>query len=94
LAFLAQGVEITILTDAVIVGGVETLRGDNKDKEDTTIALGLSAKHHRFIKDPKDISPSSINGIPALNHFLFVSQGQYISSVSFARVLSVRYLRQ
>jgi hypothetical protein len=75
LAFLAQGAEITILADIVIVGGVETLRGDNKDKEDTVIALGLSAKHYYFVKDPKDILPSSINGIPALNYFLFVSQG-------------------
>jgi hypothetical protein len=91
---LAQGAEITILADAVIVGGVETFRGDDKDKEDTAIALGSSAKHHHFVKDPKDISPSSINGIPTLNHFLFVSRGQYISSVLFARVLSARHLRQ
>jgi hypothetical protein len=91
---LARGAEITILADTVIVGGVETLRGDNKDKEDTAIALGLSAKHHYFVKDPKDISPSSINGIPALNHFLFIGQGQHISSVSFARVLSIQHLRQ
>jgi hypothetical protein len=77
-----------------MVGGVETLGGDDKDEEDAAIALGSSAKHHRFVKDPKDISPSSINGIPALNHFLFVGRGQHISSVSFARVLSARHLRQ
>jgi hypothetical protein len=33
LAFLAFGAEITILADAVIVGRVETLGGDDKEEE-------------------------------------------------------------
>jgi hypothetical protein len=101
LAFLAFGAEITILADAVIVGGVETLGGDDKEEEDVAIVcevLGSSAKHHRFVKDPKDISPSnsiaSIHSVPALHSGFFVNRGQQIAGSSFARVLRSWHLRQ
>jgi hypothetical protein len=37
LAFLALGAEVTILADAVMVGGVETLVGVDKEEEDAAI---------------------------------------------------------
>ena len=55
MALLAFGAEDTTLDDAVIVGGVDTLVGVDRDEEDAATAceaLGSSAKHHCFVEDP------------------------------------------